>query len=376
MNKRDINLFKAAGGERAKGSKRSPIFYVVVLAVVVITLALGAGVYFNMRAMAAEDEYATKQQLQADYTVTGLNTKANSTEYQKIIANIRAAEAIDKYNAATSKLYPCATDTEVAAIKATILADSRYTVNDPVEGETFTPWDYAAIRQAIYSEEQDVTNIENDKGLFYSALAVLQAAQKKSPTANVWNGYYRGYMVIVFAGGNSGSGLESVVNGFYSSELETMNGCAPFMRVEWDGEVYTATKSGYVLAKEETYNVVLCPMKSVIDRMFDILEETSDRIFNEMEYTEDQIEFVRYGVDNLEYSIPDVGEAGTDKGADQEYLAFDLILPSSNAKFTDYMRAFSTSVFFSVEEGTVESADILPDGSYSYPVKLKFAGKY
>ena len=53
MAKSDINLFRAAGGERAKATKRSPVSIMLIVGLVLIVAALGVAAYFNIKVNSA-----------------------------------------------------------------------------------------------------------------------------------------------------------------------------------------------------------------------------------------------------------------------------------------------------------------------------------
>ena len=375
MNKRDINLFKAAGGERAKGSKRSPLFYMVALAIVVSVLAIGVAVYFNTKVANTQSTYQAKQQTLANYQLTERQLKSKAETYQSVIKNIQTANAIDGYIAGASKLYPHATADEVLAVKNAIFAfNSDYSVNDPVEGERFTPWDYARIRGDLVADNADTDATEAQRNFFWIALQGLEEAQEKAPDTNVWYGYFRGYMVMVFTGGTTGVGLEAFAEGL-NADNTAMNGKAPFMDMEVDGYSYAATQTLYIISNDVTYNIVMCPMKSVFERMFDILDAYATLQMQGL--SEDQSIYVRYAVDNVVYLGSSPGES---TGDDSEYLQFTLILPKfegtdTQGLFSGYMQGFRDSVFFEISESITESGQDVGD-YYQIPVMLYFRGEY
>ena len=374
MKKNDINLFKAAGGERAKGSKRSAFFYVVVLAIVICVIAIGVAVYFNTRVSAEKAAYATKQQTLNNYLVTKKNKDIieKSNKYQSIIANIETANSINAYIKNESKMYPHATETEVNAVHDAILAynGGGFSLNDfdPESGERFAAWDYAQVRKDLYSEEDHVTDIAaSDKSLFYFALEALENAQKADPDTNVWHSYYRGYMVVVFTGADYG--VSSLAADLMSGSL--LNGNSPFMKLDMADHVIE--KTGYIVSRDVTYNVMLCPLKSVFDRMFDILEAHSNDLKVQQGLSDAQQDFVSYAVDELTYNVPDLDDAG-DKV--EPGLSFKLLLPKEN-DLPGYLDCFTSSPFFKVANPVKDSAETSEGNEYyKYTVELQFMGEY
>ena len=124
MGNRDINLFKAAGGERAKGAKRSPVTYMLLVTIVVVVAAIGVLVLFNMRANSAENAYKAKETILDNYNNTKMNVLATdengvslASEYKTVRDDIEAAAAIGTYLDSVAALYPKASDSEIKAVK-------------------------------------------------------------------------------------------------------------------------------------------------------------------------------------------------------------------------------------------------------------------
>ena len=385
MKKNDINLFKAAGGERAKANKRSNFFYIVVAAIVISFLAVGVAAYFNIQLAGVNSEYQEKNRTLLSYQTTKANkkVKAASEDLLGIVANEEAAALHDDYVNSTSKIYPHATETEKMLIEQYILdANIEYSVNDPQKVDSFTPWDYKQIRADLVADDAE-TDIIEDKYFFYYALKGLEDAQKKSPGTNVWNGYYRGYMVIVFTGGTPGYGVSGIVEEFLSGEFvddailslgdegKDLNADSPFMSLDVVGE--STAKYGYVISRDVTYNIILCPLKSVIERMFDVLETHSRDLQTDAGYSDAQKEYVSYYVESVEYETLTIEDGGsTDKV--QPSLSFTLVLPK-DADASAYMDGFDHSPFF--DSGTSKTTDVGENSEYrTYEVKLLFVGEY
>ena len=361
MAKRDINLFKAAGGERAKGAKASPVAIMAFVTLIVSAIAIGVGVYYNMKANTAVNDYEKKVSLKSSYATTKAYVRKTSEQYKSVVSDIQSAKAINDYIESESHLYPKATDGEVAAIKETILNNTignSYSMNDPVEGERFTPWDYGKIAEAFYQEElPEGAEGAEYRQLFYYAMKALETAQKADQSTNVWYTYYRGYMVMMFSGGNSAIGLDALAESF-NENTESMNGLAPFTELEMDGYYYSPVKYTYVLYNDTTYNLLMCPLKSVIERALDILEAHAEALVDQEGYSFDQEEFASYAIKNIAYT--------------REELDFTLLLPDG-VSFADYCRDFSASVFFEVDNDVTESGE--RDGeNVAYSVKLLYKG--
>ena len=365
MAKKDINLFKAAGGERAKATKSSPMTIMIVIGIIVVVLALGVGVYFNLRVNSAKNNFQKKEDIKNKYLSTRSYVRERSEEYKKVITDIESAAAINEYVETRSALYPEATATEIAAVRKTIEENplgENFSLNIPEESEPFTPWDYQGLRESLYAEDAEPIEARE---LIYYALLKLADKQEEFSDESVWYAYYRCYMVVVFTGGDSsGMGLPTLIDALISS-AGTMDGNAPFSKFEmdnivFDGGLYTPAK--YValpFGEEEVYNVLLLPMKSVIERAFDILEGHSAALI-EANGWETQTELASYGVDNIVF--------------ENESLKFDLVLPVGSS-LKGYLDEFDASVFFDVDQSVVRSEGQPVGSGISYTVAMGFKNR-
>ena len=178
MAKRDINLFRAAGGERAKASKRSPVSIMFIVGLVLVVAALGVAAFFNMKVNTAKTDYEKKLKIQTNYqrTINSNEIRALSDMYKTVLGDIESTAAINEYVETRSALYPAATEGEIAAIKETILNNplgEAFSLNFPEDEEdmsSFTPRPYEEIRASFYSDEAEDFA---DKELFYYALEKL-----------------------------------------------------------------------------------------------------------------------------------------------------------------------------------------------------------
>ena len=366
MAKRDINLFRAAGGERAKSTKRSPMSIMLVVGLVLIIAALGVTAYFNMQVNTAKTDYEKKQKIQTNYqkTINSSSVKESSKDYLTVKSDIESASAINTFVETRSALYPEATQTEIAAIRQTILDNplgEAFSINevDEEEGETFTPRDFEGLRASFYDEERESFA---DRELFYYALQKLADKQAEDEEVNVWYAYYRCYFVTVFTGGD-GLGIARLISAL-ASPSGTMNGSAPFSKITMVNDVYDDTD--YVPAKfktisynEENYNILLLPMKSVIERAFDILEAHANALVEEKGW-QGQPELAAYGVDQIEFSNTE--------------LKFRLILPEDGS-LKGFMDEFDASYFFDVASSVMRPGSDYTTGGVAYSITLNYKNR-
>lgn len=367
MAKRDINLFRAAGGERAKASKRSPVSIMLVVGLVVIVAALGVAAYFNMKVNTAKTDYEKKLKIQTNYQRTINSNEINSLSemYKTVLGDIESTSAINEYVETRSALYPAATEGEIAAIKETILNNplgEAFSLNFPEDEEdqsSFTPRPYEEIRASFYSDEAEDFA---DKELFYYALEKLAKKQEEDEEVNVWYDYYRCYFVTFFTGGD-GLGISRLVSTLASGG-GTMEGNVPFCSFEMDNDVYD--DGVYVPAKwhtfvynETTYNILLLPMKSVVERAFDILDAHAAALVEQHDW-QGQTELAEYGVDNIEFS--------------NRELKFKLILPFDGS-LSGFMNEFDASYFFDVDTSVIRPGGEMVEGGISYAITLKYKNR-
>ncbi len=358
MKNVDINLFKAAGGEKAKTAKRPITTYLALLLVIIMVAGGGTLAFFNSKLAAMNNELDNKKALSNSYDDTILYAGSMSLEYLEVIANIEAASAINKYNNATMKLFPNATDGEVAAIKNTVInnpSGQSYDFNDVVEGVRFTAWDYPGIRDTLDSTVENYV-------LFRFAIDSLGKDQNASRATNVWYTYYRGYFAMMFKGGNDGLGLDSLAKNLNSS-YAAMNEENPFMSLILDSVDYSAIKYTTIVYQDVTYNLMLCPMKSVVERAMDVIEATAQQIIEDNGwYSSSQREFAKYAITNFNFN--------------NESMSFSLILDQSISVSTTYFSALDASAFFEVDNDVIDVVGEVKGGKKTYNVVLNYKGTY
>lgn len=366
MAKADINLFRAAGGERAKATKRSPVSIMLLVGLVIVIAALGVAVYFNLKVNTARSDYEKKEKILENYnrTIGDPDVQDLSKEYKIVTGDINSAAAINTYAESRSALYQQATPGEVKSIRKTIknyplvnynlttsLAEDEEDLRD--EGfqgeyepeEEPIPINYEALRAHIYDEEVQAFP---DRELIYYALEALEKREDEDDEETIWYAYYRCYFVAVFTGGDSQYGLDDLVRLLADPDSSYMDGQSPFSRFMLDQEYYCPVKKATIEYEDVNYHVLLLPLKTVIERAYDILEAHSNSLLGD--YTDEQArKYAGFKMDNIEFS--------------NEELKFDLKL-NEEVSFRDYMSAFDSSHFFDVAWEVVSTegikADVMP----------------
>ena len=379
MANRDINLFNA-GGDRAKTSKRSPMTYMVLFALVVIVAAIGVLVYFNMKANTAESNYNKKIKIRDNYkaTITYVDESGLAGEYKQVKSDIDAAEKINTFVEQDLNLYPHLTPTELADVKSLISKQGNFSFNDfdPDMPESFTPWDYEAIRATFY--DNDVSEeLANDRNLFYYALQKLAADQEEHSDQNIWYTYYRCYLVVVFIGGGQSLDLENICKGLIADTTINDDPTSPHEYTTpfsvFDMSAYEGDMSEYVPGKYarrpyegEYYNIMLIPVKSVIERLFDELKRYSASLYDTGEL--DDVSYYSFDVSGLEFT--------------NKELKFSLTLIGRQNDVEDekvyhgYMDTLAHSPFFDVTNDVSISNVKREDGGNKliYQVTLRYKG--
>ncbi len=372
MAKTDINLFKAAGGERAKSTKRSPVTIMLLIGIVIVIAALGVAVYFNIKVNSANSDYAKLQKIQNNYsrTLADPDIEELSKEYKTVQSTIESTKASNSYIERASALYPEATKSEVKAIRNTIRNNPMgltYTITtspeedaedrgvvpgeeseeEYEEEEPLDPIDYEALRAHLYDEDVDVS----DKNYLYSALEALQIKQENEDY-NVWYAYYRCYFVAVFTGEDGG--IPKLISALADPTTGTMGGQTPFSRYLMENDVYVDDVY-YVPAIFESvpfddvyYHILLLPLKSVIERAYDILSAHSNALV-ETNHWEGQPELAAFYVTDIVFN--------------NEKLQFNLYLPDDDALLEGYMSEIDASYFFDVDWSVVLTDGNKKEGS-------------
>ncbi|NCA67910.1 MAG: hypothetical protein EOM87_07605 [Clostridia bacterium] len=292
VQKRDINLFKAAGGERAKAKKRPLSTYMMVALVIVIVAVIGAIAYFNYTLTGLRDDFQNQQTIRGAYDLTISETSDLVAQYQAVVSEIYQAEKINEYLNIRSSRYTKATSKEVLAIRDGIVnSNTAYTYALDIDLKT---------NGQAFLEKLDKTNSNYD--ILYGALAYLIDKQKSNRTETIWYDYFRGQMVIVFSGGLvSGINLQEFAASMYGGILFEGVTYEPFMDLQLNGEKYVDAR--YMAASIDgntVYNIMLLTMKSVEERAIDTLEASANRMYAEAILSNSQDDF-RYEINKIEY---------------------------------------------------------------------------
>ena len=274
---------------------------------------------------------------------------APSEEYAAAMKDLVRASALSDYSESHSRLYPALTAAELAAIHDTIINnpyDLECTLYDGTNGAKAP--NYGAIREIVY----DSPNV--DASLLYDALRALEK-KVDAPADSAWYAYYRGYFVTAFTGAvDLEYGKEAIIRALLDPDTPSMKGYAPFSTARLEDFCYS-TRALSVEYEGRVYHIALIPMKSVIERSFDILDNVA------AESTASEGSRRGYGIEDIAFT--------------NEKLSFVLYLPEDGS-LRQYMEAFDSSPFFSVDStvissnGAIVALEDAPSFRVAHPITL------
>lgn len=349
VKKRDINLFKAAGGERAKSKRRPMSTYLVMILAVVIIGVIGAIVYLNYSISNLEDEYQAQLNRQSNYNITVAAIEDLQSEYQLVVSEIYQAQRIEQYLSLRSSRYTKPTENEIAAIENSITS-FNYTLDvDLVENG------------AAFLESLNKTDVNYDT--LYGALSYLIEKEQSNRRDTIWYDYFRGQMVIVFAGGQvTGVNLSELANSLYNGILYEGITYEPFMDVILNGTKYVDARYMAVGIDSETvYNVMLLTTKTVEERAIDTLEESASRLFLEA--------VISGSVEDFQYEINEISYNNLEGTITVEIT----MVESSDFTIKDLCDDLDANVFFDVSSEVVSPP---VSGEKMVPIILEISGAY
>lgn len=337
--KKDINLFKAAGGERAKSKKMATtkkLVYVAVLVVILVAGAIAALMYFGR---SLNKQLSDLEQQANNYSNTAKSTRSLIEEYNSVKAQMDSAVLIEYQ----SMLQPAfSTDLSAAELKAVrdflSLETTGFTIDnnfDDVVDDVLAELNMVQYRDESTSFSDDVYNAK----FLYGALSFMKTMQpvfSELPLQTTdddedfyyWYCYYRGKFVMMLRS-TSGSAATLAAQLQSPSEL----GCAPFCSllptatnmIDSDNAIYSTV----TLTEQEntSYVIIAITCKTVPERFTDILED----VFSQQQGT------IQYRYALSEYTF------------DRETSTFSVNLrmtQSSEFRLKDVCDAVAASPFF------------------------------
>lgn len=344
--KKDINLFKAAGGSTSKG-KKMPLTKKLLITLLLVTIVCGAviGVLVYMNNSQEQKLKGLKDKADA-YEFTKRITADALQDYTKVLMERAAIDVIEYYNESFGNIMTCLSEKEIAEIKNYINSTEVYT----------TDYSFADVGEGIlqkiavegYTLSGDASL--NDINFIYSAIAnmntnyalyeVLPDQVETDDMYGIWYSYFRGHLVMVLKGGTE-DGVTLLKDALTTKETVNVD---PFMKVvrsaDSGTETLTSSCSLVVTLEEgsesETYTVLCIARKTIFERLIDVIEARIDQALeNSVALTEDDM---TYSIDDIAFNR----SSGT--------IEFSLTMyQSEEYGFEQVCQAIDESDFFEAE---------------------------
>lgn len=307
--KKDINLFKAAGGSTSKG-KKMPLTKKLLIALCLVTVICVAVIGILMYMQSGQEATLKALNDKADaYAFTKRITADALSNYSKVLAERSSIDVIEYFNESYGNMMTCLSENEVSEIKNYINSSEIYTTDYSFYDVSDGILQEISVAGYELSDDDSLNNIN----FIYSAIAnmntnyelysVLPNQVETDEYYGIWYSYYRGHFVMVLKGGTESSAealRESLL------EEETVN-VAPFMKVTRSSdtgiETLTSACSLVVNLEEEdesqSYTIVCITRKTIFERLIDIIEDRIEQAL-ESDYTLTESDMM-YSIDNISF---------------------------------------------------------------------------
>ncbi len=358
--KKDINLFKAAGGAVSKAKKvplTKKLLYALGLVLLVCIVMIAVFSYTNAQQKKELD--ALIQQKNA-YEFTKQLTQSLLKEYNTVTDAKDSLGFIEYYNEIHSELFSPLSVSEIIMVKQFINDQGFSTEFDLSEIADELRLKVLLAPYNIDSSSEDAAVLAESYKYLYTAVSgmidysVLFEDLPEQGEDGIWYSYFRGQFVAVVKG-----------NGNYSDLITNLTdpdtlGIEPFFNLVTDSSTgRDILIEGYGLSVsigEEQYSIISITRKTCIERLFDIMDERI-ALAIESEYDQTGID---YGYSLGSLSIDPNGKIISFKISATQTEAFGL---------EDIVHAIDDSEFFSAGKDLV--FDFI-DGASEQSADLKF----
>lgn len=358
--KKDINLFKAAGGAVSKAKKvplTKKLLYALGLVLLVCIVMIAVFSYTNAQQKKELD--ALIQQKNA-YEFTKQLTQSLLKEYNTVTDAKDSLGFIEYYNEIHSELFSPLSVSEIIMVKQFINDQGFSTEFDLSEIADELRLKVLLAPYNIDSSSEDAAVLAESYKYLYTAVSgmidysVLFEDLPEQGEDGIWYSYFRGQFVAVVKG-----------NGNYSDLITNLTdpdtlGIEPFFNLVTDSSTgRDILIEGYGLSVsigEEQYSIISITRKTCIERLFDIMDERI-ALAIESEYDQTGID---YGYSLGSLSIDPNGKTISFKISATQTEAFGL---------EDIVHAIDDSEFFSAGKDLV--FDFI-DGASEQSADLKF----
>lgn len=358
--KKDINLFKAAGGAVSKAKKvplTKKLLYVLGLVLLVCIVLIAVFSYTNAQ---QKKELDTLIQQRDAYEFTKRLTQSLLQEYNTVTDAKDSLGFIEYYNELHSELFSPLSVSEITRVKQFINDQGFSTEFNLSEIADELKLKVLLAPYSIDSSSEDAAVLAESYKYLYTAVSgmidysVLFEELPEQGEDSIWYSYFRGQFVAVVKG--NGSYSELITN---LTDPDTL-GIEPFFNLVMDS--FTGRDiliEGYGLSVsigEEQYSIISITRKTCVERLFDVMDE---RIALAIESEYDQT-----GID-YSYSLGSLSINPSEKT-----ISFKISATQTEAfGLEDIVHAIDDSEFFSAGKDLV--FDFI-DGASEQSADLKF----
>lgn len=338
--KKDINLFKAAGGAVTK-AKKMPLTKKLLIAMIAVVVICGAviGILSYMNSTQNKELESLIAQKES-YEFTKRLTQSLLKQYDDVEKSKTSLAFIEYYNEINSNMFSCLTEQELQAIK-TYLTDNGYSVDYGFSNVS------SEIRQQVVlapyqldPNDEDTAILTESYKFLYSALSSMidyerMFADLPEQGDDIWYSYFRGQFFAVVKGSGD---YKTLLSGL--TDPETL-GANPFLNL--NAETATGSEKLFeaygmtVTIEGEEYTLISITRRSNLERLYDAIEERI-KIAIESDYDQTGVEYT--------YSIGKT-EINTSEGT----LTFNIIATQTlSFGLEDIVHAIDDSPFFKASE--------------------------
>ena len=279
--KSDINLFKAAGGDRAKSkhvSKTKRLLVVVILVLILVGGAVGGLIYYSTTVKAQLTKLVNTNN---NYVATTASTRDGLEELADVKRQIVTQNAIEfayTSNMWTPGLYSDLSNEELRALRSYLSVDGS--------GYTFM-YDFDEVIDLVLNRLNLVAYDDNavdeySARFLYNALYYMKTMRtvfaelpyqmaEEDEESYYWYCYYRGKVVMLLKGTDSPVDPIVLINSLHNDL-----GISPFSTIAPQNNEEITYKYYSVSLEGQTYLALALNSKSVVERFVDTVEQVFD----------------------------------------------------------------------------------------------------
>ncbi len=358
--KKDINLFKAAGGAVSKAKKiplTKKLLYVLGLVLLVCIVLISVFSYTNAQQKKELDTLIAQKDA---YEFTKRITQSLLKEYNTVKNTKASLSFIEYYSEIHSDIFSPLSTSEIGIVKQFINEQGFSTKFDLSEIADELKLKVMLAPYNIDSSSDDAAILAESYKYLYTAVSGMIDYSElfedlpEQGEDGIWYSYFRGQFIAVVKG-----------NGSYSDLITNLTapdtlGADPFFRLVADSstgrDILTEGYGMTVEIGDEQYSVISITRKSCIERLFDIMDE---RIALAIESEYDQT-----GID-YSYSLGSLSINPSERT-----ISFKISATQTEAfGLEDIVHAIDDSEFFSAGKDLV--FDFI-DGASEQSADLKF----